>query len=578
MPKLISINVSLPKEVQHKGKTVTTGIYKEPIEGTVKVHYLNLEGDGQADLIGHGGEMRAVYVYSHDNYQSWANELDRDDFTFGQFGENFTVEAMLDANIHIGDQFEIGTAVFEVSQPRVPCYKLAMKMGVPDFYSRILKSGRLGFYFRVLKEGEVTAGDEIVPVKINSSNGMTISEVNDLMYFDKRNYEGFEKALTFEPLSPGWAHTFKDRLAKRAREEKELKAYKPLKVSKIVEESQTIKSFYLKPVNGSLDSFNAGQFLPIKLDVPGQYEPVYRTYTISNIPEEGYYRLSIKREETPKDIPEAYPGVSSNYFHNLVELGTTIMAAKPRGDFHLKENGLPIVLVSAGVGITPLLSMLQHLTSMKDRRKIYFLHGARNSDEQAFKQLLKDFRKVNKHLRITVAYSKPLADDQLGVDFDVEGRINLDMIKKTLDYQMEAEYYVCGPGRFMYDILSGLRTDGIALEKIHFEIFNSASEQIDLSAFLDRSNESEIDKSFIIEFLSSKQTKSWNSSYNSILEFAESNGIQPDYSCREGVCGTCLTKIESGEVSYKEEPLYPTQEDEILICCSKPKSNLSLKL
>jgi len=203
MSKLLSVNVSLPKEIEFNGKIVRTGIFKEPVEGRVNVRTLNLDGDGQADLIGHGGEMRAVYVYSHDNYALWGMELGRTDFTMGQFGENFTVEGMFDHEIRIGDQFKIGSALFEVSQPRVPCYKLAIKMNEEGFYSRILNSGRLGFYFRVLEEGEVGRGDEIIPIKINR-DGMNISEVNDLMYFDKENYDGFRDALKIKALSPGW--------------------------------------------------------------------------------------------------------------------------------------------------------------------------------------------------------------------------------------------------------------------------------------------------------------------------------------------------------------------------------------
>ena len=164
---LLSVNVSMPKEVRYKGKIVTTGIFKEPIHGRIKVKTLNIEGDGQADLIGHGGEFRAVYVYSFDNYAYWEGELRRTDFKFGEFGENLTVEAMLDEDIHVGDRFRIGTTLFEVTQPRVPCYKLAMKVGVEGFYNKILESGRLGFYFRVLEEGDVGTGDIIERVKVD---------------------------------------------------------------------------------------------------------------------------------------------------------------------------------------------------------------------------------------------------------------------------------------------------------------------------------------------------------------------------------------------------------------------------
>jgi MOSC domain-containing protein YiiM/predicted pyridoxine 5'-phosphate oxidase superfamily flavin-nucleotide-binding protein len=176
---LRSVNVSMPKDIVHNGKTVTTGIFKEPVEGRVTLRRLNLDGDGQADLWGHGGAFRAVYAYSFENYAYWARELGRDDFTVGQFGENFTVEGMLEDDVHVGDVFRVGSALVEVSQPRVPCYKLAIKMGIEGFQNQFLASGRMGFYFRVLEEGEVGAGDTIQLVK-RDPRAMTVRERQSL--------------------------------------------------------------------------------------------------------------------------------------------------------------------------------------------------------------------------------------------------------------------------------------------------------------------------------------------------------------------------------------------------------------
>jgi len=333
MPKLLSVNVSLPKEIQFKGKIVSTGIFKEPVKGRVKVRKLNIDGDGQADLIGHGGEFRAVYVYSFDNYAHWGEKLSRQDFSMGQFGENFTVEGLLDKEVHVGDRYRIGSTLFEVTQPRVPCYKLAIKMETEGFYSQILASGRLGFYFRVLEEGDVGAGDKIKPVKLDP-NGITIFEINQLMYFDKENYDCFREALKIEALSPGWRTTFEDRLSKEKITTQAREAYRTLVVSKKVLESKTISSFYLKPDDGkSLDPFLPGQFLPLKLDIPGQYQPVIRTYSLSDTPSAAQYRLTIKRESAPANEPKAYPGVSSNYFHDQVERGSKILTMAPRGKF-----------------------------------------------------------------------------------------------------------------------------------------------------------------------------------------------------------------------------------------------------
>ncbi len=209
--KLLSVNVSLPKEIPYRGQTVTTGIFKEPVNGRVKLRTLNLDGDGQADLEGHGGIYKAVYVYSIENYDYWKRELDRADFTFGQFGENFTVEGMLEDDIHIGDVFRVGGALVEVSQPRVPCYKLGMKMGLAQFPKIFLASCRVGFYLRVLEEGEVGAGDVFERTQIDPER-ITVREVCHLLYFEKKNLQGARKALRIQALSPGWRGSFEDRL------------------------------------------------------------------------------------------------------------------------------------------------------------------------------------------------------------------------------------------------------------------------------------------------------------------------------------------------------------------------------
>lgn len=215
--KLLSVNVSLPKEVQNNGKTMTTGIFKEPVKKRVMLRTMNLGGDGQADLVGHGGIYKAVYVYSIENYEYWKSELSRNDFTYGQFGENFTVEGMLEDEIHIGDVFRVGGALVEVTQPRVPCAKLGFKMGMAKFPKLFLQNSRVGFYLRVLEEGEVGAGDVIERVKVDAER-MTVREINHLLYFDQKNLEGAKKALRIRALSPGWRGSFKERLAKNSKE------------------------------------------------------------------------------------------------------------------------------------------------------------------------------------------------------------------------------------------------------------------------------------------------------------------------------------------------------------------------
>lgn len=214
--KLLSVNVSLPKEVSYNGTIITTGIFKEPVQGPVMLRTLNLDGDDQADRVAHGGIHKAVYVYSAENYAYWKRALDREDLPYGQFGENFTVEGMPDDRIHIGDIFRVGEALVEVTQPRAPCFKLGIKMGDSLFPKLFLASERPGFYLRVLEEGEVSAGDVIERLKIGREQ-MTVREVHHLLFFDKRNAETARRALRIPALSPGWRGSLENIVAKASK-------------------------------------------------------------------------------------------------------------------------------------------------------------------------------------------------------------------------------------------------------------------------------------------------------------------------------------------------------------------------
>jgi len=211
--KLLSVNVSLPKPVAHGEKTVVTGIFKEPVGGPVMLRRLNLEGDGQADPQNHGGEYKAVYAYAIEHYEFWKRELGRDGFPPGQFGENFTVQGMTEDDIHIGDAFRVGSALIQVTQPRSPCYKLAVKMGLPNFPKQFLASGRVGFYLRVLEEGEVGAGDAVERVLVDPER-LTVREMLRLLYAERDDRAAIERALRIQALSPRRRAAFQERLRK----------------------------------------------------------------------------------------------------------------------------------------------------------------------------------------------------------------------------------------------------------------------------------------------------------------------------------------------------------------------------
>jgi MOSC domain-containing protein YiiM len=212
--KLISVNVSKPKTIKTPGGTMRSGINKVPVQGRVRAARLNLEGDGQADLTVHGGEDKAVYAYPAEHYPAWNQELGEKGLPFGWFGENFTVEGMMEEEIRIGDVFRIGTAQFQVSQPRTPCHKLEAKSGRPGFARRFVLSGRSGFYLRVLEEGEVGAGDAVERIR-RDPIPLTLREVNDLAYAETDvDLDSLSKAARIESLSLGWRKRFQQRLAR----------------------------------------------------------------------------------------------------------------------------------------------------------------------------------------------------------------------------------------------------------------------------------------------------------------------------------------------------------------------------
>ena len=214
--QIISLNVGLPRDVLWHGRTVTTGIYKKPVDGRVAVRTLNLDGDRQADLTAHGGEYKAVYCYPVEHYAFWKKELPGGDITTAIFGENFTTEGLEENTVHLGDRFAIGSAEFVVTQPRLPCYKLGVRFGSDDMVKHFLVSGRFGFYCAVTREGEVGAGDGIKRIA-QDPNAVPVSEITRLYItkrFDKEDIASLRRALQVAALPDSWKNYFRERLTR----------------------------------------------------------------------------------------------------------------------------------------------------------------------------------------------------------------------------------------------------------------------------------------------------------------------------------------------------------------------------
>ena len=356
------------------------------------------------------------------------------------------------------------------------------------------------------------------------------------------------------------------------------KDWRDFKIVKKNVESKEITSFYLKPVDGGkIPSFKPGQYLTIKLDVPEQSRPVIRTYSLSDYPQsQDYYRLSIKRELAPKNL-DVPPGVASNFMHDRISEGSVIPCKPPSGKFYLEvEKQTPAVLMSNGVGITPMLSMAKACASDHPNRHVWFIHGARNGEHHACGEEINALAKSYPNLHIHYCYSRPRPEDagkyhsQGYADKQLLTNTIIPEIKQTHDGSSNAEYYLCGSPSFMDSIRQGLKELNVPEERVFFESFGSGKTKGKSEA---ASNTQGALETAEVVFARSNKTATWKPEDGTLLEFAEANGLNPDYSCRQGICHTCTCSIQKGEVEYIESPDSEPDEGSVLICVSRPKTN-----
>ncbi len=421
---LVSVNVGMPRDVLWQGKTVFTGVFKDPVTGPRRVRKLNVEGDGQGDLGGHGGEQRAVFVYQLESYRYWERELGRTDFVYGQFGENFTIEGLRDDEVCIGDRYRIGSAVFEVTQPRVTCYRVGIRMNDPRIPALLVSHRRPGFYFRVLEEGDVQAGNEIVKLASGPEN-MTVAEVDGLLYLPGHPRQQLLRALRVPALSPGWQGSFRALLEGEpgsgnaglttASPPPAWPGFRRLTVTGIERETDSVISIRLEdPAGAALPPARPGQYLTVRIQRDTDERSLLRNYSLSGPPDAGYYRIAVKREPG---------GAASSYLHTQLTVGDQLDIAAPRGTFILDQANAPVLLISAGIGATPVLAMLHALATEHAEREIWWLHGARNGREHCFAAEARTLLAALPNAHGHVYYSRPDPSDLEGRDFDSAGRL-----------------------------------------------------------------------------------------------------------------------------------------------------------
>jgi len=585
--RLLSVNVGMPQNVAWQGRTVCTGVWKHPVQGRRMVRRLNIDGDGQGDLAGHGGEHRAIFVYQIDSYHYWQYQLGRDDFAYGQFGENFTVDGLSDQEVCIGDRYRIGQALFEVTQPRVTCYRVGIRMNEPQMAALLVAHGRPGFYFRVLEEGEVAADDEIVKVAAGPER-MTVFEINALLYMPGHPRGQLERALRIPALSEGWRASFQALLEQEhsggtLTGNAGLSAvpgpppawhgFRPLRISGKVRESSNVISLVLEPIDGHpLTEALPGQFVVLRLRPSPKAPALLRSYSLSNEPSSERYRVSIKRETR---------GAAGAYIDEKLQVGDVLDVSAARGSFTLRAGDAPVVLLSAGIGATPVLAMLHALAAEASPKEVWWIYGARNRREHPFAEETRTLLKVLVHGHSHIWYSSPAPEDKPSRDFDARGRLNMRGLQEV-GVPRNSDFYICGPPAFIHDLTLGLAGWGIAASRIHTEIFGpSPSITPGVAEAPHRQPHmpgGPPGTGPLVSFARSGLNVRWDPAFHSLLELAEACDIPVRWACRTGVCHTCETALVSGAVDYRPDPLDAPADGNVLICCCQPHGDIIIDL
>jgi len=600
---LVSVNVGRPKDVDWHGRVVHTGVWKTSTPGPHRVRTLNIDGDGQGDLAGHGGVHRAVLVYQLEAYAHWAEHFGWDECSLGLFGENLTVRGLPDDEVRVGDRYRIGNAELEVSQPRVTCFRVGLRVGQPTLPSLMVAHGRPGFYMRVITEGDIKAGQDIMLVR-RGRDAISVSEVDALLYLPHRDHRQLTTIVDNPALSPGWQQSFRDLLAQAAAEPGGSTAPSPpgeagagqpvaapawpgfrrLEVADLVPETAAVTSVYLRADDGGpLPGFRPGQYLTVRLPPAAADQPgVVRNYSLSSSPNPERYRISVKQEPY---------GVVSTFLNRDLRVGDRLDIAAPRGEFVLDAGSRPLVLVSAGIGVTPVLAMLHALVEAQAPRDVYWLHAARTVREHAFREEALRLVERLPSGRAFVFYSRTDSDEPPTHDGGSR-RLHVSsgrMSRRSLvglDLPAAAEVYICGPGPFIDDMQALFADLGVPPGRVHVELFGA----------LDAINPGVVaapatpphppapvpvapdEPTFEVTFARSALSVDWTPGRGTLLDLAEACDVSTRWACRTGVCHTCVTPVVSGEVDYVVAPLEMPRPEEALICCSRPRSDLVLNL
>ncbi|MFK5980800.1 MAG: MOSC domain-containing protein [Rhizobiaceae bacterium] len=566
--KLCAVNISPLEPMSVQGDNIGTGFYKQAQLNAVNVVREGICGDARGALP--DDMSRSIFMYQSLYYDEWREELNRP-LPFGTFGENLTFDGPPDTEMYLGDVLQIGSVILKITQPRFPCRKMTVRMEEgDDFPLRYLRSGRLGFFCSVEQSGVLSVENSVKLIHRVSDNPISLSEFSRVTYLEPHDQLGLRRLLESEELVLDWRLKV-ERLLRRARGPvNSWNTYRPLtaRCHKSLT-SDVVKIELHDPSGDSLPNFEAGQFLTLELDLPGVDKSLVRTYTIvGRSHDDQGYQLAIKRE-----------GLASGYLHDHVKQGSAIKALPPRGHFVVEPGKRPIVLLSAGIGITPMLAMLRELSICPLKRDVLFVHCARSGQEHVFADEVRELVATSDQLSSHVVYSHPRQVDSIGEDYDSDGRLTVETLANFMK-SLNADYYMCGPVSFMRDMARGLAARGVPKDNIRYEFFGVGDSLFEDELAIDDLPDA-VDgqgRPISVTFASSGVVLPWKEGLFSILSLADRNGLSLPASCRTGLCGICTCRMDSGDIEYVVEPLDRPKLGEVMVCCSRPTSSIVLDL
>lgn len=578
MAKLSAIFSGMTKTYVADGYTFQTAFIKQEVPGPVQITPSGIEGNQVAN------HKNAVYAYCAENYIYWNHELDLDTpWQSGTVGENLSLDGLDESQVRIGDFLQMGEVMLQVSGCRAPCENFLWRVAQPSsFLAKFQSSGRTGFYLEVIATGVIESGMPVQHIHCEHDS-ITVADLARFLMQPQVEAEELDRLIAI----PGMGQQMLSALvaARNLQIEKVLVqrnrwvGWKSFVVSDIVSETSEIKSFYLSPAapGVAVAGYRAGQFLSCRVTLPDGKQ-LLRCWSISSYDENlQRYRISIKREAG---------GEASRYMHDQVQAGAQLELMPPSGYFTLKrgEVAVPVVLISAGVGITPMLSMLQAHLARLDKRlpTLYFIHSTQNKVTHAFRQEVDNLVAAHAQLHTHYIHTKPTVDSRLGLDFDSDQRLSSSRIAAILADlgcwfaekwislgAADCQYYLCGPDSFQRDVMLMLEELGVASHAIFQESFDAKRMLLSELHLADAS----------VRFQQSDRRAHWSKSSDmSLLELAESSGLSPDFSCRNGHCGVCRSTLLRGEVLYPRAPAISLAADEVLLCCAIPKGDVTLAI